>query len=358
MKKIIALGAQNKTSFAVRDGKKFYVSAPLEDLADIRVLKDYEAGIREHLPADRKGPLCLVCDLHPDYGSTRLAESFRGEIEGARLVKVQHHFAHVVSCMEDNGLEEKVVGVSFDGTGYGTDERAWGGEFLVCDRKDFSREYHFKYVPQPGGDIAARQGWRMAVSYLVKAYGSDMARIRTPLFDRIGPEKVSFIREMIDKDINCPLTSSAGRLFDAVSSIAGIRDSSSYEAEAAIELEKAAFPGIEGSYNYDLSGNEIDVFPMVREISRDLERGLSPGEVSARFHNTMGEIVYRVSEGISRRTGVRKVVVSGGCFQNKYLLEYVKKRFEGSGLELFTHKRYSPTDLGISVGQAVIAASM
>lgn len=349
MKSVIAVGAEGKSSFSVLSKDGLYVSGPLENLAE--TLKNY---IRENEII----PDYIACDSHPDYSSTLLAQKLQQEHNGSRLIQVQHHFAHIVSCMSDNHLDQEVIGVAFDGTGYGADGQSWGGEFLLCARQTFRRLKHLKYVAQPGGDIAAREGWRMALAYLLLSYGQKLAELKLDLLARLEKNKISIIRQMIEKEVNSPLTSSAGRLFDAVSSIIGVADVSQFEAEAAIKLEKAACPGIAGYYNFELAGEEINLAPMIREIVQDLEIGLDRGIISAKFHNTLGEIIFTVSALLSQSLGIKQVVVSGGCFQNQYLSDYLTKRFADSGLNLFMHKRYSTTDLGLSVGQAVVAANI
>ncbi len=357
MKKVIALGTENKTTFSGITEKGLYTSEPAGDITDVAQLAAYELAVREYIKNNNMSPDYIACDAHPDYSSTTLARKIHGEYRGSQVIPVQHHFAHVVSCMEDNGLEGEVVGVSFDGTGYGTDGKSWGGEFLTCTRKGFTRRYHLKYIPQPGGDMAAREGWRMAMAYLIDAYGEDLDTSVNPIMMRVGKAKTDMIRQMIQQDVNCPLTSSAGRLFDAVSSMLGICDESTYEAEAAILLEKEAIAGTYSYYSYNINGEEIDLSPMIKQMNYELGLCVSRRVISARFHNTLGEIIFEVSRKISNESDRRDVVVSGGCFQNRYLIDYIKQKFDGSGLDLYTHKNISTTDLGVSVGQAVVAAN-
>ena len=357
MKMVIAFGAENKSTFAVMTEKGLYLSKVQENLSDINNLKRFENDVNKYIEDNNIIPDTIACDYHPDYISTGLAEKLKDKIKDSKLVRVQHHFAHIVSCMLDNNIDEEVIGISFDGTGYGADGHSWGGEVLVCTRKKFKRLNHLRYVAQPGGDIAAREGWRMAVAYLEDAYGEDVNSLDLKLFDRIGKSKTEFVRNMIEKDVNSPLTSSIGRLFDAVSSIIGICDVSEFEAEAAILLEKAAQCAIDEYYSYEIKDDEIDLRKMTKEIVNDLKKGIEKGIISAKFHNTLGEIIFDASNRIKDMTGIEKVLVSGGCFQNKYLMNYIKRRFENSSLELFTHNRYSTTDLGISAGQAAVAVS-
>ncbi|MDP8299424.1 MAG: hypothetical protein P9L88_05930 [Candidatus Tantalella remota] len=357
MKNILALGVDNKTSFSVMSDKGLYVSDPVGDLTDIKNYNDFEKAISEQISGSSFAPELVVCDMHPDYRSARLADAIREKHGNSEIVRVQHHHAHITSCMLDNDINEQVIGISFDGTGYGTDGASWGGEFLICTRKDFQRAYHLAYVSQPGADKAAREGWRMAVSYLYHVFGKEGMGLYDPIFDRIGREKSDIIIQMIEKDINCPRTSSMGRLFDAVSSLAGICDESTFEAEAAILLEKKIKKGIRAFYEYDVSDNEIVIKRMIRGIMKDLLNGEDKGVIAAKFHNTIGEIIFKVSGMIFEDTGINKVLISGGCFQNRYLVDYLEKRFESSELELYKHKDFPATDLGISIGQAVVAAA-
>ena len=358
MKSIIALGAENKNTFSVISGKNLYISKRVSDLRDIDNLQDFEQALRGYIKSNGVIARYIACDSHPDYCSTHLAQRLQRENKGARLIRVQHHFAHIVSCMKDNNLDEGIIGVSFDGTGYGTDGKSWGGEFLLCTRKDFRRLNHLRYAPQPGGDIAAREGWRMALAYLLQAYGRNFYQLKLSLFERIEKAKIKIICQMLEKDINCPLTSSAGRLFDAVSSLIGVCDVSRFEAEAAILLEQAALRNIGAHYLYEIKAGEVDVCVMFRQIVDDLNKGLDTGIISAKFQNTLGEIIFALSLKISEDTGVNKVLISGGCFQNRYLTDYIVKRFANSKLKLYSHNKYSTTDWGISVGQAVVAASL
>lgn len=356
---VVALGAESKTTFSVMspDGA-LYVSEPAGDITSLDGFDAFLGALKKHMMEKDLAPGFLACDLHPDYVSSRLAERMRRENGNARLVKVQHHFAHIVSCMMDNDIDEEVTGVSFDGTGYGDDGATWGGEVITCTRQDFKRRYHLKYLPQPGGDAASREAWRMGVSYLREAYGADFADAHPSFTERVGKDKVAFVSAMAEKGVNAPLTSSAGRLFDAVSSITGICDASGFEAEAAILLERAAreASGVEGYYAYDIKDGNIDLTGMIRRIVDEVNDGEDVRKISARFHNTLAEIVFDAAGRISGEFGIRKVMISGGCFQNAYLVDRIEKRFRGSAIALFKHRNLSPTDLGISVGQAAIAA--
>ena len=356
-KNIIALGAETKTSFSVISQNGTYTSDQLDDLLDVNIYKSFESNARGYLQKNNIIPDVIACDMHPDYRSTYLAKEFFAENKTAKLVKVQHHHAHIVSCMLDNDINEDVIGVSFDGTGYGLDANFWGGEFLVCNRKDFSRKYHLKYVAIPGSDIAIMQTWRMAISYLLDAYEGSLEAIDTPVLTRIDAKKTEVIKQMIQKNINCPLSSSMGRLFDAVSSLVGICDIASFEAEGAIKLEQVAAKDVLGSYPYEIIDDVVDLSSMIKKTVKDINDDLDVSIISALFHNTIGEIIFDVSKRISNETNIKKVLVSGGCFLNKYLVNYIEKRFKDSGLELYKHNNVPTTDLGVSLGQAVVAGT-
>ncbi|MDD5633949.1 MAG: hypothetical protein PHW46_01575 [Candidatus Omnitrophica bacterium] len=357
MKTIVALGTENKTSFSVVSKGNLFTSGAFCQLSDVDKFNEYEKAIKSHLASEKVKPDVIVCDMHPDYASTALAETLFSHNKKSRLMKVQHHFAHIVSAITDNAIKGKVIGVSFDGTGYGDDGNLWGSEFLICDKKSYTRKHHLEYVAIPGGDIAISQVWRMALSYLYHAYGEGFTDVNTPLLKRIQKEKVKIIKEMLVKKINSPLSSSAGRLFDAVSSLTGLCDVAKSEAEGAMLLEKIADLKITDTYSYVVDRERIIVSRMIKEIDEDINNGAALSFVSAKFHNTVGEIIYDVSSRIYRETGIDKVLVSGGCFQNRYLVDYIENKFTGSKLKLYKHKNFPTTDMNISIGQAIVAAS-
>jgi hydrogenase maturation protein HypF len=354
MKNIVAIGAENKTTFSVISEKGLYTSDQINDLTDINSYNKHETELKKYLSDNSIDPDVMVCDEHPDYTSRTIAEKINKDT-GAKILKVQHHHAHIAACMLDNNIDEKVVGISFDGTGYGLDGNSWGSEFMICDRRDFERRYHLKYVPVPGGDIAAKETWRMAVSYLYDAFGPELTEQEVPFLRKIEKEKIDLILQMIDKKVNSPLTSSMGRLFDAVSALLEICTFAETEAEGAILLEKEIDHSNGDHYEYSILKEEIDVAPMIRQIVGDIKNKKNKGTISAKFHNTIGEIVFDLSERLNKETGIDKVLISGGCFQNKYLTSYIEDKFNDKNLKLFKHKNFLPTDFNVSIGQAVIA---
>ncbi len=358
-KSIIALGAENKNTFTAVSDKGLYTSDPVDQLNHLSGINEFEKSIRTYIRENNISPDYIACDFHPEYSTTNLAKKLSSEADKTMLVQVQHHFAHIVSCMFDNDIDEKVIGVSFDGTGYGMDGNLWGGEFLLATRKSFYRLNHIRYAYQPGGDIAARQGWRMAISYLFQAFGDEFLDLDIPLFSGMNLKDIAIVKNMINKNINSPLTSSAGRLFDAVSAILDICRESSFEAEAAILLEKEAAQSVyDDYYTYLITPHYIDFSASIREMVEDIYDGEERAVISSKFHNTLGEAIVDMCMRVHSSIGVDKVVISGGCFQNKFLMDYLKRRFKETKLTLYTHSRFSTTDIGISVGQAAVCENI
>jgi hydrogenase maturation protein HypF len=262
--------------------------------------------------------------------------------------------------MAENHLREKVIGVAFDGTGYGTDGQIWGGEFLVADLGSFERRAHFRYVPLPGGDAAVRQPWRSALSWLCESFGADIPGDLS-LFAQVPQQRIALVSRMLAKKVNTVLTSSCGRLFDAVASIVGVRHEVTFEGQAAIELEFATRDGIEGVYSFEISSNEpaeIDMRPTIQEIVRDLRERGSKEEIASRFHNTISAVISEICCRIRKTEQLNRVCLSGGTFQNMYLLKRAVERLRSHGFEVFLHSQVPPNDGGISLGQAVVATQI
>jgi hydrogenase maturation protein HypF len=298
-------------------------------------------------------PEMVACDLHPDYLSTFFAVKLAGELK-IPLVRVQHHHAHIASCMAENHIDEKVIGISMDGTGYGSDGNIWGGEFLVADLKSFTRYTHFDYIPMPGGDKVVDEPWRMAFSYLYHYFGNSFDFRSVPGFKSIDNNHISIVKEMIDKKINSPVTSGAGRLFDAVSAILGLSSFSRFDSEGPMLLESVAASGIDDHYLFE-TGAKVVFAKTLLALVKDLNHSEIP-VVSARFHNTIAMAIACVSEDIRRNTFIDKVVLSGGVFQNKYLLERLTLLLGERHFEVFTNNLVPSNDGGISLGQLIIAS--
>ncbi|HEY2759152.1 MAG TPA: carbamoyltransferase HypF, partial [Pirellulales bacterium] len=308
-------------------------------------------------------PAAIAHDLHPDYASTRYA-LHRAAGEEVQLLPVQHHHAHMASCMAENGVDEAVIGVTFDGTGFGIDEASgeptvWGGEFLLGDYRQFRRVAHLQNVALPGGDQAARETWRMAVSHLLDA-DEELAVIE----NRISRSKLRTVERMIGGRINTPQTSSMGRLFDAVASIAGVRDVNSYEGQAAMQLEWLAGDcTADEAYPFEIQpGSEnipslIDTRPLIRAVADDV-RNCVPGNVIARrFHTTLVEMVTNVCCQLRAEHGIDAVVLSGGVFLNAILACEVFDRLAANGFRVFRHQQVPPNDGGLCLGQLAVAAA-
>ena len=341
---ILALGADLKSAFALGFGEHAVVSGHAGDLDDVSAFRAWAQGIRHYQRAYGVRPLRWAHDLHPDYASTRYA----CEQAGVELVAVQHHHAHLVSCLVDNAFDGPAIGVIFDGMGYGSDGAAWGGEFLVGDARHFERAACFTEVPLPGGDAAAREPWRMAVSHLHHA-GID------PLTHAVAErENVRGLLRMIEAGVNAPLTSSVGRLFDAVACLANVADRTSHEGAAAMALEARALPGA-APYPFGLIEGtplRVDTAPLIRSLVDD-----DVARVASRFHATLVDIVSAVVERIAARTGLSTVALSGGVFQNALLAETLRARLRLDGLSVLTHRSVPPNDGGISLGQLAIAGA-
>ncbi|MCL4483587.1 MAG: carbamoyltransferase HypF [Bacteroidetes bacterium] len=347
---ILATGAELKNTFCLGKGNQAILSQHIGDLKDFETYSFYEKSIVQFQKMFRVKPEIVVHDLHPDYLSTKYALN-----SGISTFSVQHHHAHIASCMAEFGLDEKVIGVSFDGTGLGDDGNIWGSEFMVCDLDRYQRVTHFEYIPMPGGDLAAKEPWRMAVSWLYKVFGRDFLHLNLPFLEKIPDEKIEWVFNAVNGNINCPLTSSCGRLFDAVSALLNLCTHSTFEAEAPMRLENIAAKNENGKYTYKQAG--VIVFSeMFSEIVRDLQQKTGPETISAKFHNTISSIITEGVKKMGKNTGLNKVVLSGGTFQNQYLLERTENKLLECGLNVFSNCSVPCNDGGISLGQLVIVA--
>lgn len=348
---IIAFGAELTNCFCVGRGTKAFMSQHIGDLQNLETTFFYTESLERFIKLFRIKPSLLVADMHPDYISTRTALTF----DGCPLTFVQHHHAHIASCMAENSLDETVIGVAFDGTGYGSDGKIWGSEFLICDLNDFRRISHFEYIPLPGGDMATEEPWRTAVSWLYKIYGEDYLNLDIPVIRETDSESLRMISMMIDKGINCPLSSGAGRLFDAVASITGIVQKASFQAEAPMRLEALASDNIKGHYPYKC-GSLIDLDNTISAVVDDVINGTNNMTIATLLHNTIILIIFDTVVSVRIESGLNKVVLSGGVFQNKYLLEGTVKKLTDSNFEVYTHSVVPSNDGGLALGQLAVAA--
>jgi hydrogenase maturation protein HypF len=353
-RQIMAAGAELKNTFCLARGEQAFVSHHIGDLENLETLRAFEDGI-EHLKRlfDLR-PEVVAYDLHPDYLSTKYALSLEGF--GAR-VGVQHHHAHIASCMADNRIEGEVIGVAMDGLGFGSDGRFWGGEFFVADFAEAERIAHLDYVPMPGGAKAIREPWRMAAVYLHRAMGDDFLNLDLPFVREMDKGAWATLRGMIRARANSPETSSMGRLFDALAGLLNLRSAVNYEGQAAIEMEAIADRGSQEYYDFELAGggSAIKAEGVIRRAADDLLNGISPGVVSAMFHSGVAHLIERIARSIREERRLNRVVLSGGVFQNIFLLKRACRRLASAGFEVFTHNRVPANDGGISLGQAAVA---
>jgi len=351
---VLACGAELKNTFCLAKQSRAFISHHIGDLENAETLRSFTEGIEHFRRLFEIDPRVVAHDLHPEYLSTKYAV----ELAGVDLQPVQHHHAHVASCLADNDADGPVIGVAFDGTGYGTDATIWGGEFLVADLASYQRGGHLAPVPMPGGAAAIRQPWRMAAAYLdASCPGAAADRLDVMRRNRARwPAVVA----MASRGVNSPMTSSAGRLFDAAASILGVRDAINYEGQAAIELEQLAEPGETGAYPAGIEeGHPFRVRggDLVRAIVDDLGAGTAAGVIAARFHHGVAALIEAGCLLLRERTGLGTVALSGGVFQNTLLLNRTVSRLEARGFAVLVHSRVPCNDGGISLGQAVIAAA-
>ena len=363
--RILGCGAELKNTFCLTRDQYAFVSQHIGDLENLDTLENFEATLKIYEHLFRSRPEVVACDLHPDYLSSRYARE-RAEAEGLPVFAVQHHHAHIASCMADNDWSPAagpVLGVALDGTGYGADGTVWGGEFLVAGYASFRRFGHFQYLPLPGGEAAIRRPCRMALACLETLLGHvpDL-----PALARLPRQEVEIVGQMIAKGVNTPLTSSCGRLFDAVSALLGVCLDASYEGQPAMELESAAaeFMGtgmpVPGAYPFSVEGQEdrmvLRLESLFEALVEDVRRGVPLGEISIRFHVTVARMVARMCRQMRAETGLSKVALSGGCFQNRLLLRLAVEDLKDLGFEVLTHRQVPCNDGGISLGQAAVAA--
>ena len=352
---ILACGGELKNTFCLTRGQYAFMSHHIGDLENLETLTSFEEGIEHFKRLFYIEPKAVAYDLHPDYLSTQYALS----IPDIPRMGVQHHHAHIVSAMAENGMEGDVIGVALDGTGFGLDGTIWGGEFIRSNLRDFDRLAHLKKVPMPGGSMAIKEPWRMAMVYLSEAFGDETTKLKIDLIRRIDPQKWDVLKRAIEKKINTPLTSSMGRFFDAVSSLLSVRDEARYEGQAAIELEMIADHGIKEEYPFHIQKDEkpmvVDSQEMIRGIVRDLIDGAPNSEISGKFHRTIARLIVETCETIRSKEKLNRVVLSGGVFQNIFLLSLVTEGLKRSAFDVYTHHLVPTNDGGISLGQAVIA---
>ncbi len=355
MPPLLATGAELKNTFCLTRERYAFVSHHIGDLENYETLQSFEEGIEHFQRLFRIRPEAIACDLHPDYLASRYARQ-RAQAENLPLVEIQHHHAHLAACLADNdwASDAPVIGFSFDGTGYGTDGAIWGSEVLYGGYRGYERRFHLAYVPMPGGDAAVRKPGRMALAHLEAAgieWEGDL-----PGVDAFCAEDRHAIRSQLKLHLNTPVTSSMGRLFDAASALLGVRQTATYEGQAAIELEALAAKDERGTYPIRVEGGIIDPSPLWEALIADWRAGTDLPRLSARFHNTIAELVLDLSRRLRAETGCRTAALSGGVWQNRYLLERSCRLLADDGFEVLLHRQLPANDGCIAVGQAAVAA--
>lgn len=354
---ILACGAELKNTVCLTKENRAFLSQHIGDIENLTTYEFFKLTIEHMKRILDIDPEIVACDLHPDYLSTRYAEKQKD----IQKIQVQHHHAHIVSCMAENMLDGSVIGLSFDGTGYGDDGSIWGGEILVAGARQFTRAAHLSYVPMPGGDAAIKEPWRMAVSYLYDAFGEEFWRLDLSALNEIDEKKMKFIVEMISKRVNSPDTSSLGRFFDGIAAIVGIRNNVSFEGQAAMELEMIAGEKTGATYDYEWVSEDVHrvlLQPIVRGVVDDLAKGVRPSTISSKFHTTLIRMFSELCDVIRMESGLDRVALSGGVFQNSILLTGLIQALKEKNFHVITHTRVPANDGGISLGQAMVAAAV
>ena len=355
---ILACGAELKSTVCLTRGRQAFVSQHIGDLEN-QATDDFFRLTVNHLKRILDiDPRAVACDLHPDYMSTRYAR----ELGDIPLVEVQHHHAHIAACLAENQTDGPVIGLAFDGTGLGTDNTIWGGEVLVADCRGFTRAAHLIPVPMPGGTAAIREPWRMALSHLRAADVAVVDHPGLPFLKSIDRQQIAVLFQMMDKGINSPLTSSLGRLFDAVAAMAGLRNRVAFEGQAAMELEMLADMASDDIYNgvawTDGDSRRIRLDAVIRGVVDDVLSGRSPARISGKFHRTLIRLFTRLCVELRNAHGLNRVALSGGVFQNSILLGGMIQSLEEKGFQVYSHTLVPANDGGICLGQAVAAAAM
>jgi hydrogenase maturation protein HypF len=356
-REILACGAELKNTFCLTREDHAYVSHHIGDLENLETLKSFTEGIEHFKRLFYLEPEVVAYDLHPEYLSTKYALAL-DQIE--TRIGVQHHHAHIASCMADNQIDGEVIGVAMDGLGFGTDGRMWGGEFFVAGFAQAERVAHLDYLPMPGGAKAIREPWRMAAVYLQQTFGDGFLDLDVPFVKEIDTHKWKTLRKMALTGANSPETSSMGRLFDAISSLLRLRDATNYEGQAAIELEQIAAHDCVQRYSFDLSadGSIVRAQNVIRHAVEDLLNGVPRATISAKFHLGVVDLIATIAVRLRDERRLNRIVLSGGVFQNILLLGNVCRVLEAADFEVFTHSRVPTNDAGISLGQAAVANAL
>ena len=350
---VLATGAELSGCFCIGRGNQAILSQHIGDLQNAGTFQFFTETVEKYKKLFRVKPTHIVTDMHPDYLSTRYSDLYE-----LPVYRVQHHHAHIASCMAENGLDQKVIGVAMDGTGYGDDGRIWGSEFLVCNLEGYERAAHFGYMPMPGGDKVTAEPWRMALALLYEIYGESFTGLKLPFLRDIETEKVKLLCRAIDQGINTPLTSGSGRLFDAVSALTGLCTESRFHAEAPMRLEAVIDKNETGMYRFGRNGKLISFKPAIEMIVEDIKNGVPVSRISAMFHNTVTKAVVDTVKSISNRSGITDVVLSGGTFQNRHLSVNTERTLRDEGFRIYSHSSVPMNDGGIALGQLIVGAAL
>jgi hydrogenase maturation protein HypF len=359
---LLAAGGELKNTFCLTKDRYAFLSQHIGDLKNYETLRSYEESVAHFQHLFRVNPEAVAYDAHPDYLSSRYARDF-AQREGLPEISVQHHHAHIASCLADNHHPEErpVIGVALDGTGFGDDRAIWGGEFFIADYQGYHRAYHLDYFPLPGGDQAIREPWRIALAALY-AFNLDWEPDLPPVqharhrpFAQARVDPLETLQHQLDHQVNTVPTSSMGRLFDAVSALLGIRQEITYEAQAAIELEALADPEEDAWYNFQADGNGISPAPLLQALLEDRKKDRSIARIAARFHNSLAKMVVETCQVLREQYDLNEVALSGGVWQNLTLLEKTLPQLRQADFIVYTHKDVPANDGGLALGQAVIA---
>ena len=356
---LLACGGHLKNTFCLGKGRQAFISHHIGDLENLETLTSFREGIEHFQRLFDIYPQAIAYDMHPEY----LATKYAIDTDIPQKIAVQHHHAHIASVLAEHGLSGPVIGIAADGTGFGSDGAVWGCEIMAADLTDFERLAHLTYVPLPGGERAVRQPWRMAATYLAQAYGDAFLELDIPFVRQLDRSKWRTLSQMVARGLNSPLTSSLGRLFDAVAALIGLRSEVLYEGQAAIELEVlAAKDGQAQLYPFAQQRHEgkpvtLDVAPTILAIVSDIQQGVPSSQIASNFHRTIAELLLIASVEAREQTGLNSVALSGGVFQNRLLLETLITRLEEMHFQVFINRRVPPNDGGLSLGQLAIAAA-
>jgi len=356
---VLACGPEQKNTFVLAKSNRVFLSHHIGDMENFEVLDSFEKGIEHFRNIFDIEPEVIAYDLHPDYLSTKFAQEYSGK-SNIDKIGIQHHHAHAVSCMAENNLKKPVIAIVLDGTGYGTDGTIWGGELLIADYQKFDRVGWFEPAAMPGGKSAIDHPWKMALSYLFHTFGEKLCEMELPFLDKISKNEKQMVLQLIRKRFNSPMTSSCGRLFDGIASIAGVRNSVNYEGQAAVEFEQCIEKDSEQFYDFEVHRDSNNFLikweTMLHQVVEDVLNKTGVSEISTKFHNGLVNVLSQAAKKIRDEFGISEVVLSGGVFMNIYLLSKLVDSLEESGFSVFTHQKVPANDGGISLGQAVIAS--